>query len=71
LETVPAFGGVLYSEASEAGLDGALAEFEARGNSSRPQDLQAWAAQFGEAQFQEKMRRILAGSATVPPRGPN
>jgi glycosyltransferase involved in cell wall biosynthesis len=66
LETVPEFGGVLYDEASEAGLDLALADFEAI--RFYPQDLQAWAAQFSEARFQGKMRRILDASASVPAR---
>jgi glycosyltransferase involved in cell wall biosynthesis len=69
LETVPArdpLGGVLYTEASEAGLDRALADFDAAEGRIRAQDLQAWAAQFSEARFQEKMRRILSASAAVP-----
>jgi len=66
LETVPEFGGVLYGEASEAGLDHALTDFEALEARISPHDLQAWAAQFSEAQFQEKMRRILEPSAAVP-----
>jgi len=60
LETVPEFGGVLYDEASGAGLDRALTELEALEDRVRPQDLQTWVAQFSEARFQEKMRRILA-----------
>jgi glycosyltransferase involved in cell wall biosynthesis len=66
LETVPELGGILYSEPSEAGLDRALADFEALEPQLRPQDLQAWAAQFSEHCFEEKMRRILAASAAVP-----
>jgi len=66
LETVPAFGGVLYAEASEAGLDRALADFDGVEAQIRAEDLQTWAAQFSEAQFQEKMRRILEPSAAVP-----
>jgi glycosyltransferase involved in cell wall biosynthesis len=66
LETVPEFGGVLYGEASEAGLDHALTDFEALEARIHPHDLQAWAAQFNEAHFQEKMRRILEPSAAVP-----
>ena len=66
LETVPEFGGVLYSDASEAGLDRALRDFEALEARIRPQDLQTWAAQFSEAHFQEKMRRILEPSTAVP-----
>lgn len=66
LETVPELGGVLYREPSEAALNRALAEFEAREAQIRPPDLQAWAAQFNEERFQEKMRRILAVPAAVP-----
>jgi glycosyltransferase involved in cell wall biosynthesis len=66
LETVPEIGGVLYGEASEAGLDRALADFEGLEAHFRPQDLQAWAAQFSEERFQEKIRRILAASVAVP-----
>jgi len=66
LETVPEFGGILYGEASEAGLTRALSDFEALEARIRPLDLQAWAAQFSEAHFQEKMRRILEPSAAVP-----
>jgi glycosyltransferase involved in cell wall biosynthesis len=66
LETVPDGGGVLYGDASEGGLDHALADFEASEARFNPQDLQAWAVQFSDSRFQEKMRRILAGSAAVP-----
>ena len=66
LETVPEFGGVLYGEASEGGLDRALAEFETFEARFRPQDLQMWATRFSEARFQEKMRRILEESSSVP-----
>jgi glycosyltransferase involved in cell wall biosynthesis len=69
LETVPEdLGGVLYSEASEVGLSRALVEFDGLEADIRAETLQAWAAQFSESAFQEKMRRILAGeSAAVPP----
>jgi glycosyltransferase involved in cell wall biosynthesis len=69
LETVPGdLGGVLYSEASEVGLSRALVEFDGLEADIRAETLQAWAAQFSESAFQEKMRRILAGeSAAVPP----
>jgi len=66
LETVPEGGGVLYDDPSEAGLDRALAHFETVEAHFRAPDLQAWAGQFSEERFQEKMRRILAASATVP-----
>ena len=69
LETVPVdepLGGVLYSEASEAGLNRAVAVFEAVEPRICSQELQAWAAQFSEDRFQEKMRRILAPPSPVP-----
>jgi glycosyltransferase involved in cell wall biosynthesis len=66
LEIVPEQGGILYDEASEAGLDRGLSDFEAIEASLRPQDLQAWAAQFSEQRFEEKMRRILAARTAVP-----
>jgi glycosyltransferase involved in cell wall biosynthesis len=66
LETVPAGGGVLYPEASEEGLQRALEEFDALEARVQPRELQGWAAQFNEARFQEKMRRILDAPAAVP-----
>jgi glycosyltransferase involved in cell wall biosynthesis len=66
LETIPELGGILYRNASEAGLDRALADFETLEPRLCPQDLQSWAAQFSERRFEEKMRRILAASAAVP-----
>ena len=69
LETVPIdepLGGVLFSDACEAGLNRALADFEALEPRIRPQDLQAWARRFSEDRFQEKMRRILASPRAVP-----
>ena len=65
LEAVPEFGGMFYREASEASLDCALADFETVEARIRPHDLQVWAAQFSEEHFQEKMRRVIATSATV------
>jgi glycosyltransferase involved in cell wall biosynthesis len=69
VEAVPEFGGMLYDQASEASLDRALTDFEAVEARVRPHDLQAWAAQFSEERFQEKMRRILAAPAEVLQRG--
>ena len=66
LETVPVHQipcGILYDDASEAGLNRALLDFDSLETSIRPQDLQTWAAQFAEPRFQEKMRRILFPSA--------
>jgi hypothetical protein len=57
---------VLYPEASEEGLQRALEEFDALEARVQPRELQGWAAQFNEARFQEKMRRILDAPAAVP-----
>ena len=65
LETVPPQGGVLYDEPTEAALNAALLQLDRLEASIRPSDLQSWAAQFNEAQFQAKMQRIL-GDAAVP-----
>lgn len=65
LETVPANGGVLYADPSESSLNEALRHLD--GLSFDPKALQTWAAQFDEAAFQAKMRRILDAPA-VPTR---
>lgn len=52
-------GGILYAAPTEADLETALLDFEAREHEFRPSALQGWAALFSEAQFQEKMERIL------------
>jgi glycosyltransferase involved in cell wall biosynthesis len=52
-------GGVLYAQPSEEELESALLRFEAQEHEFRPQALQGWAGLFSEAQFQEKMERIL------------
>lgn len=59
LETAPAFASVLYDEASEDGLAGAIEKFEAMEASIRAGEVQAWAQQFDEAAFVRKMTKIL------------
>jgi glycosyltransferase involved in cell wall biosynthesis len=59
LETVPPYGGVLYAEPSEGALNAALAQLDTLQSTIDPGTLQSWATQFGEANFQAKMRRIL------------
>ncbi|MEO8099392.1 MAG: glycosyltransferase [Acidobacteriota bacterium] len=59
LETVPPNGGILYEAASDASLSLALRGFDEWEPSVQPQALQRFAAQFSEATFQAKMRRIL------------
>ena len=59
LETVPAYGGVFYQEASDASLSAALREFEKLELDIRPAELQAHARQFSEAEFARKMSPIL------------
>jgi glycosyltransferase involved in cell wall biosynthesis len=55
-------GGILYGQPSEEDLETALLSFEAQQHEFYPQALQGWAGLFSEAQFQQKMERIL----TVP-----
>jgi len=57
LETVPFFGGVLYSEPD--GIADAVARLEAMECSIRPADLQVWARQFSEEEFQRRMSAVL------------
>jgi glycosyltransferase involved in cell wall biosynthesis len=52
-------GGVLYGQPTEDDLEAALLTFDAREQEFRPQPLQGWARLFSEAQFTEKMERIL------------
>jgi glycosyltransferase involved in cell wall biosynthesis len=70
LETVPPFGGVLYDDPSDAGLAAAVERFEAISARIMPSSLQAWAAQFDESAFAERMRSIIEpghSRATVVP----
>ena len=61
LDTVPIepLGGVLYQQPSPESLLDALDRFEQEEAYFCAEELQSWAAQFSEASFQEKMRRIL------------
>jgi glycosyltransferase involved in cell wall biosynthesis len=63
LETVPPFGGVFYSE--PAGLPDAIARFEGIESGIRPDDLQAWARRFSEAEFDRKMTPLLESRESV------
>ncbi len=65
IETVPDSGGVLYADATQAALDAALRKLDSL--EFDPAALQAWAAQFDEASFQAKMRRILDSSPVPEP----
>lgn len=62
LESVPAadpLGGVFYDDPDEDQLADAVRRFERIEAEVRPRELQAWAEQFSEARFQERMRTIL------------
>jgi glycosyltransferase involved in cell wall biosynthesis len=62
LESVPTAnpcGGVFFDEPDEARLIEALHRFELLEPQIRPRELQAWAEQFSEAHFLERMRAIL------------
>ncbi len=59
LEAVPGrdpLGGVLYDEPTESALEQALTQFGRVSPQIHPPDLQAWAAQFSESAFEQKMR---------------
>src|SRR5262249_15246250 len=58
LETVPTcdpLGGVLYDQATEDSLEGALQKLDQIESQIVPGDLQRWAARFSEAEFRSKM----------------
>jgi glycosyltransferase involved in cell wall biosynthesis len=57
LETVPAFGGILYCDATDEGLRAAIEQWDDR--EADPQELQTWASQFSEQEFARKVRPIL------------
>ena len=57
LETVPSFGGVLYSD--PAALDSAIAQFEQMEPAIHPADLQSWAQRFSESEFARQWLRLL------------
>lgn len=59
VEIVGDDGGVLYQEASEAGLSAALRTFDRIESSLSPFGLRARASQFSEARFEKKFRSVL------------
>ena len=59
LETVPSFGGVFYDSPAPEEIAGALSRFESMEASIRPADLQAWARQFSDAEFLQRMAGLL------------
>ena len=62
LETVPIehpTGGVFFREATDQSLREAFERWEQIENQVQPKELQAWAAQFSEAEFARKMRPVL------------
>ena len=62
IETVPVsdpVGGVFFSETTDDALRGALERWERLENQVRPEALQAYAAQFSEAEFARKMCAML------------
>jgi glycosyltransferase involved in cell wall biosynthesis len=63
LETVPALGGVFYEQAAEVALAAAFDVFEKLEPQIRPEELQAHAAQFREAEFQRRMSAIVYAPA--------
>jgi glycosyltransferase involved in cell wall biosynthesis len=62
LETVPVNepqGGIFFPDPTDASLLDAMEHWEQLENQLQPPELQAWAAQFSEAEFARKMRAIL------------
>jgi glycosyltransferase involved in cell wall biosynthesis len=62
LDTVPLdsrFGGFLYPDATDQSLQAAVESFEQCASSIIPSELQAYAANFSEAEFARKMQRVL------------
>jgi glycosyltransferase involved in cell wall biosynthesis len=64
VETVPAFGGVLYEQASDECLEAAIERFEAIEGHFRTSALQAWARRFSPAEFDSQMMAILETERT-------
>jgi glycosyltransferase involved in cell wall biosynthesis len=61
LETTPPGGGaVFYDEAGASALESAVERFEEIEKLFYPTELQAWAAQFSELRFREKMQTVIA-----------
>ncbi|MBV8820481.1 MAG: glycosyltransferase, partial [Acidobacteriaceae bacterium] len=62
-ETVPEespFGGILYDDASDAGLLSAVDEIESCYQDVQPHALQRWAKRFSKAEFMRRMSDFLA-----------
>jgi glycosyltransferase involved in cell wall biosynthesis len=55
--------GVLYDEASEQGLEKALAGFEAVERRVNPHTLRSWTGRFSEPVFRRQMAALIAGTA--------
>jgi glycosyltransferase involved in cell wall biosynthesis len=66
LETVPDFGGILYRDATDEGLRDAIEQWDDQ--KPDPEELQAWAAKFSEAEFARKVRPILQVGQLMEPR---
>jgi glycosyltransferase involved in cell wall biosynthesis len=67
LETVPVRNpeaGFFYPETNEAALSAAIDRFEAAEPSILPGPLRAWAAQFSESVFIERMTKVISADAT-------
>src|SRR5262249_30817503 len=58
LETVPSFGGVIYSDPAQ--IEDAMKRFEVLEPTILPADLQAWPQRFSDSEFLRKMAPILA-----------
>ncbi len=66
LETVPTFAGVLYDDPADDSLAQAVLLLDDLENEICPEELQAWATQFGEAEFTRRMGRLLRSAALGP-----
>lgn len=60
LETVPDYGGILYSEPTDGGLRDAIERWDAREEGVDAEALRTWAAKFSEVEFAAKVGPILA-----------
>jgi glycosyltransferase involved in cell wall biosynthesis len=68
LETVPVRNpraGFFYPEPNEAALSAAIERFEAAEPAILPGPLRAWAAQFSESVFIDRMKKVISGEATA------
>ena len=67
LETVPAFGGILYD--GPTGLPAAIEQLDVFEATMRPAELQAWASQFSPQDFARRMSALL--TVDTPARTPD